>query len=85
MDRACSSAASRCDSASSASVRALAMIVLTLTPMVSISCSRKSRCTWVNGLNEPASITPSTWSSNTIGSTIRLAGAASPSPEEIRT
>ena len=34
------------------------MIVLTLTPMVSISCSRKSWCTWVNRLNEPASITP---------------------------
>ena len=61
------------------------MIVLTLTPMVSISCSRKSWCTWVNRLNEPASITPSTCPSNTIGSTIRLTGAPSPSPEEIFT
>src|SRR3984885_10919642 len=51
---ACSSAVSRCDCSSSASVRALAIIVLTLTPMVSISCSRNSRCTWVNGHSEPA-------------------------------
>ena len=61
------------------------MIVFTLTPMVSISCSRKSWCTWVNRLNEPASITPRTCPSNTIGKTMRLTGAPSPSPEEIRT
>ena len=66
-------------------MRALAIIVLTLTPMVSISCSRKSRCTWVNGHSEPASMTPSTWSSNTIGTIITLTGRASPIAEEIRT
>jgi len=37
-----------------------AMIVLTLTPMVSMSCSRKSWCTWVKREKEPASMTPRT-------------------------
>ena len=76
---------SRCDSSSSASVRAFAMIVLKLTPRVSVSCSRKSVCTGLNELNEASSMTPSTWSSNKIGSTARFAGGASPSPEEILT
>ena len=64
---------------------ALAIIVFTLTPMVSISCSRKSRCTWVNGHSEPASMTPSTWSWKTIGTIITLTGRASPIAEEILT
>ena len=56
------------------------MIVLTLTPMVSISWSRKSRWTCVNGVNEASSITPSTWSSNRTGSTITLAGGGLAEP-----
>ena len=59
------------------------MIVLTLTPSVSVSCSRKSVCTRLNEVNEASSITPSTWSSNKMGTMARFAGAASPSPEEI--
>ena len=55
-----------------------------LTPRVSVSCSRKSVCTGLNELNEASSMTPSTWSSNKIGSTARFRrGRASPSPEEI--
>ena len=73
-DRAWSSEVSRCDSSSSASVRAFAMIVLKLTPRVSVSCSRKSVCTGLNEVNEASSMTPSTWSSNRIGSTARFAG-----------
>lgn len=61
------------------------MIVLTFTPMVSISCSMKSWCTSVNGLNEAASITPRTCPSKTMGKTMRLTGAPWPSPEEIFT
>ncbi len=78
-----SSAVSRCDWSSSASVRALAIMVLTLTPMASMSCSRKSRCACVNGHSDPASMTPSTWSSNTIGTIITLTGRDSPIAEEI--
>ncbi len=84
-DRDWSSPARRCDSASSSSVRALAMMVLTLTPMVSISCSRKSRWMSVNRCTDASSITPSTWSSTTIGSTTRFTGAVRPSPEVMAT
>ena len=74
LERSCSSAVSRWDSASSASVRELAMIVLIVTPMVSTNWSKKARCTSLNGLNEASSITPSTRSSNRIGSTMTLTG-----------
>ncbi len=79
----CSSVASRCDSVSRASVRALATMVLTLTPIVSTSCSRKSRWVCVNLLRLASSITPRTWSSTTMGSTMRLTGPAWPRLEEI--
>ncbi len=82
-ERACSSTASRCDSLSSSSVRALATIVLRLTPIVSMSWSRKARCTGVNACTEASSITPSTCSSTTMGSTITDVGSVRPSPEEI--
>ncbi len=59
-DRSCSAPVSRCDSASSSSVRALATMVLTLTPTVSISCARKSWWIWVNGVTEASSMTPRT-------------------------
>ena len=57
------------------------MIVLSTTPMVSVTCSRNEVCTSVNGAKEPSSITASTASSNSTGSTITLTGAASPRPE----
>ena len=66
-------------------MRALAMIVLKLTPSVSVSCSRKSVCTGLNAVNEASSMTPSTWSSNKTGTMARFAGGASPRPEEIVT
>ena len=84
-DRSCSSSVSRRDWVSSSSVRELAMIVLTVTPIVSVIWSRKARCTSVNGLNEASSITASTRSSNSTGSTTTSAGGAAPSEEEIRT
>ncbi len=64
-------------------MRALATIVLTLVPMVSISWARKSRCTGVKALKEASSMTPRTWSSTTIGRMIRLPGVVWPSPEEM--
>ncbi len=64
-------------------MRAFAMIVLTLTPMVSVSRFRKSWWTCVKGLKEASSMTPSTWSSNRIGSTIRATGADCPRLEAI--
>ena len=59
------------------------MIALTLTPSVSVSCSRKSIWIGVNLLNDASSTTPMTWSSNMMGMTARFAGGASPSPEVI--
>ncbi len=56
------------------------MMVLMATPMVTTNWSKKARCTSLNRLNEASSITPSTLSSDTMGSTTTLAGAASPSP-----
>ncbi len=61
------------------------MIVLSTTPIVSVSCSRKVVCTSVNGAKEPSSMTASTASSNSTGSTITLTGAASPRPDVIFT
>ncbi len=84
-ERAWSSVVSRCDSRSSSSVRALATIVLTLTPTVSMSCSRKSSWICVNRVTEASSMTPSTCSSTTIGSTRSAVGSVRPSPEEIVT
>ena len=80
-DWLCSSCVSDCDCSSSPSVRLLAMIVESDTPIVSMSMSRN--CLWIslNGRSEPSSITPSTWSSNRTGITMMLAGAASPRPE----
>ncbi len=80
-ERVWSSAVSRWDSPSSSSVRALATMVLTLTPMVSISWPRKSRCTGVNGRTAASSITPRTWSSTMIGRTIRASASVRPRPE----
>ena len=81
--RDCSSAVSRCDSSSSASVREFAMSAFTLIPSVSANCSRKAIWIGVNLQNDASSTTPSTWSSNMTGMMARLAGGASPRPEEI--
>ncbi len=82
-ERAWSSAVRRCDSARSSSVRALATIVLTFTPMVSISMSRKSRLIWLNGATEASSMTPRTCPSTTMGSSTSSVGTTSPRPEEM--
>ncbi len=37
----------------------------------------------VKAVNEASSMTPSTWSSTTTGSTIRLPGGIGPRPEEM--
>ncbi len=56
------------------------MMVFIVTPMVSTSCVRKSRCTSPNGVNEASSSTPSTRFSNRIGSTTICAGVERLSP-----
>ncbi len=84
-ERDCSSLVSRCDSSSSSSVRALATMVLTFTPMVSTSCCRKSRWTAVNGVTAASSMTPRTCSSKTMGSSSSAVGSTCPSPEEMVT
>ena len=78
---ACGSTNDDDDSSSSSSVRMLAMIVLSTTPMVSMTCSRKLWLTTVKGRSEASSMTPRTWSSKSTGSTTMLTGDASPSPE----
>ncbi len=84
-DLAWSSPVRRCDSPSSSSVRALATMVFTLTPMVSISCSRKSWWISVKGRTAASSITPRTWPSTTMGSSTSAVGTTWPSPEEMVT
>ncbi len=61
------------------------MIALRETPMISISCSRKSMWTVVNGVKEASSTTPSTVSSKITGRMTIDSGGASPSPDEMRT
>jgi hypothetical protein len=81
LERCRSSVVSRCDSDSSDSVRALAMMVLIETPMVLTNWSMKARWTPLNRLKEASSMTPSTWSSYRIGRMTTLVGSAEPSPE----
>ena len=56
------------------------MIVLTVTPMVSVIWSRNARCTALNGVNVASSMTASTRPSNSTGSTTSSAGGALPEP-----
>lgn len=84
-DRAWSSAVSRWDSSSSSSVRTLATMVLRLTPIVGISCARKSWWIWVKRVTDASSITPRTCSSTTMGSTTSAVGRVCPRPEEMVT
>ncbi len=82
-DRSRSCSVSSCDCASSRSVLVLTEMVLTLVAIISAIWLRKSFWIAVNGVNDASSMTPSTFPSNTTGSTITWAGGASPSPEEI--
>ncbi len=59
------------------------MMVFIVTPMVSTSWLRKARWTSPNRLNEASSSTPSTWSSNSTGSTTIWAGVDRLSPESM--
>ncbi len=77
-----SSVVRRWDSTSRASVRELASIVLTLTPMASLSWSRRSRWTSVKTFSEASSITPRVSPWKRIGRMTRLTGADSPRAEE---
>ena len=80
-DWLCSSWVSDCDCSSSSSVRRLAMIVESETPIVSSCWFRNCRWRSENDRSEPSSITPSTWSSNSTGMIRTLDGGAWPSPE----
>ena len=57
------------------------MIVLMVTPMVGTNWSKKARWTSLKWCSEASSSTPSTWSSNRIGSMTTLTGEATPRPE----
>ncbi len=77
---ACSSPASSCDCFSRPSVRIVASIVFSTTPMDPVSCSRKARCGAVNSYNEASSMTALTSPSYSTGSTMTLRGWVSTSP-----
>src|SRR5438094_342144 len=82
-DWLCSSRVRRWDCSSNSSVRMLAMIVESTTPIVSVSWSRNVWCTSLNGRNEASSMTASTWSSKSTGTMMMFTGSASPRPEVI--
>ena len=84
-DCSCSSCDWDCDCWSSSSVRTLAMIVESTTPIVSVSWSRNWRMISLKGVNEASSITASTCSSNRTGITMMFVGRALPSPDAICT
>ncbi len=69
-DCVCSSWVSVCDCCSSSSVRMFALIMLSTTPMLSISWSRKIWWIALNGWNEASSITAFTSPSKSTGSTM---------------
>ena len=80
-----SSSVSACDCCRSSSVRMLAAMVLSTTPMLSVSCFKKSRCTSLKRRKEASSMTALTPPSKSTGSTTMLGAAASPSAEPTRT
>ena len=63
----------------------LASIVLSTSPMLSVSWSRNAWWVGLNRLNEASSTTARTEPSNRIGSTMMFSGADSPRPELILT
>ena len=67
--RVCSSIVSCCDCCSRFSVRIVASIVLSTTPIDCVSCSRKVRCVAVNGCSDASSMTALVSPSNSTGST----------------
>ncbi len=82
-DWVCSSWVRPCDCSKSCSVRMLAPIMFSTTPMDSVSWSRKIWWMALKGLKEASSITPFTSPSNSTGRTMMLSGGASPRPELI--
>ena len=64
---------------------AVASIVLSTMPMLSVIESRNVWWVTLNGENDASSITARSDPSNSTGSTMMLSGVASPSPELIRT
>ena len=81
--RDCSSCACDCDCLSRFSVSVLASIVLSTSPMLSVSWSRNAWWVALKRLNDASSITARTEPSNRIGSTMMFSGCDSPSPELI--
>ena len=82
-DWSCSSVVSRWLCVSSSSVRRLAWMVASATPIVSTSLPRNVRCSSENGVTEPSSMTPRHSPSNSTGSTTTARGVADPVPERI--
>ncbi len=74
--RVCSSMVSCCDCCSRFSVRIVASIVLSTTPIDWVSCSRKVRCVGVNGCSDDSSMTALVSPSNSTGSTTMFFGRA---------
>ena len=67
------------------SVRVLASIVLSTSPIVSVSWSRKAWWVALKRLNEASSTTARTEPSKRIGSTMMFSGVDAPRPELIVT
>ena len=76
--RVCSSIVSCCDCCSRFSVRIVASIVLSTTPIDCVSCSRKVRWVGVNGCSDASSMTAFVSPSNSTGSTTMFFGRAEP-------
>ncbi len=58
----------------------VASMVLSTTPILPVSCSRKARCGAVNSCSEASSITAFTWPSYSTGSAITLRARADSRP-----
>ena len=80
-----SSSARDVDCSSRCSVLEFVSMVFSTIPILSVSCTRKSRCVWLNASNDASSITAFISFSNNTGRIMRLRGVASPSPEDIFT
>ena len=82
-DCVCSSCVRPCDCCRSSSVLMFAPIMLSTTPIDSVSWSRKIWWMAPNGLNDASSITAFTSPSKRTGRTMMFSGGASPRPELI--
>ncbi len=83
--RFASSALDAFSSSSRCSVREVVEMVFSTTPIPSASFSRRTRWIGLKPGSEASSITPFTSPSNSAGTTSRLRGPASPTPERMRT